>query len=78
MDTSTVFKIEFAMQGDKGNAGAETFYDGDVMLPNGAVLFTVTLKDDFGDEYVMNSENNEICRGCSNCGREVTCHLYVN
>merc|ERR1712072_538845 len=53
------------MQGDKGNAGAETFYDGDVMLPNGAVLFTVTLKDDFGDEYTTRASTVWYQADCS-------------
>lgn len=48
-DTSTLFKIQFAQQGDKGN-GVD-FYDGTTMLPNGETLFTVTLTDEFGDSY---------------------------
>ena len=49
-DTSTLFKIEFARQGDK-DAGV-LFYDSSTgnVLPNGETLFTVTMKDDFGDE----------------------------
>lgn len=48
VDTSTLFKIEFSQLGDKGN-GIE-FYDGTTMMPNGQVLFTLTLRDEFGDE----------------------------
>ena len=59
VDTSTLFKIEFAMQNDKGNGGE--FWDGTTMLPNGETLFTVTLRDEYGDEYVA----------CASCGRHV-------
>lgn len=48
-DTSTLFKIEFKAQGSKSSP--TTFYDGTTMLPNGQTLFTVTLKDEFGDEF---------------------------
>ena len=49
-DTSTIIKIEFARQGSKTDPKA--FFDGTTMLPNGETLFTLTLQDEFGDEYV--------------------------